>query len=117
MRAAAHAGASERPQSAWLPEKRRHSQPFRIEKVAVMSQDFSDNPPPTELENGIDLKSHLLRRVTLFALAIGVFRSSPERSITVLLRELRIQPVERTLRRQPHREVECPVVAETRNPS
>lgn len=40
-----------------------------------MAQDFSDNPPPTELENGIDLKHHLLRRVTLFALAIGVFAS------------------------------------------
>ncbi|BAL26990.1 sensor histidine kinase [Azoarcus sp. KH32C] len=40
-----------------------------------MPQDFSDDPPPTAFENGIDLKHHLLRRVTLFALAIGVFAS------------------------------------------
>ena len=38
-----------------------------------MPQDFSDTFPLAERENGIDLKRHLLLRVTLFALAIGLF--------------------------------------------
>lgn len=38
-----------------------------------MPQDFSDKFSPAERENGIDLKHHLLLRITLFALAIGVF--------------------------------------------
>lgn len=40
-----------------------------------MSQGLSDQLPPVEPENGIDLKQHLLRRVTLFALFIGVVAS------------------------------------------
>lgn len=40
-----------------------------------MQQDFSDKFPPAECENGIDLKHHLLLRITLFALAIGIFTS------------------------------------------
>lgn len=40
-----------------------------------MPQDFSDKLPPAKVGNAIDLKHHLLRRVTLFALAIGVFAS------------------------------------------
>lgn len=40
-----------------------------------MPQDFSDELPPAKVGNAIDLKHHLLRRVTLFALVIGVFAS------------------------------------------
>lgn len=40
-----------------------------------MPQDFSDELPPATVGNAIDLKHHLLRRVTLFALAIGIFAS------------------------------------------
>ena len=44
-------------------------------KVLVMQQNFSGNASPTQREADIDLKFHLLMRVTLFALAIGVFTS------------------------------------------
>ncbi|HSG23573.1 MAG TPA: histidine kinase, partial [Azonexus sp.] len=40
-----------------------------------MLQDLPDTFPPAERENGFNLKHHLLRRVTLFALAIGIFTS------------------------------------------
>ena len=40
-----------------------------------MQQNFSGNASRAQRANGIDLKRHLLLRVTLFALAIGIFTS------------------------------------------
>lgn len=52
------------------------SQPVvQRKKIKVMPQDISDKFSLAQREDRIDLKYHLLLRVTLFALAIGIFTS------------------------------------------